>query len=202
MTRKKADNEGASRAPVPSKKAAAATKPAPPQPKPQPFRAPKPLASFVPALTRTAFEKFGFSAVALITDWPQIVGPDLARWTAPEKVKWPKPSDTDIDATDPRQRGAVLHLRVEGPRALEIEYRRQEVADRINAYFGYRAISDVRIIQAPLPKKKPENRTRIEPQDAVALPAVGDETLRSALERLGRGVKARARATRSGSQKS
>ena len=34
----------------------------------------KAVGSFVPRLTRKAFEKYGFSAATLITDWPTIVG--------------------------------------------------------------------------------------------------------------------------------
>ena len=37
-----------------------------------------PSAPSCPELTHKAFEKFGFSAAALITDWPQIAGADLA----------------------------------------------------------------------------------------------------------------------------
>jgi hypothetical protein len=86
-----------------------------------------------------------------------------------------------------------LFLRVEGPRALEIEYKRAQLAERINAYFGYRAIADIRIVQAPLPKPKPPRGVKRTPADAVPLPSVQDEGLRLALEKLGSGMKAKKR---------
>ena len=154
------------------------------------------LGSFVPALTRKAFEKYGFSAAALITDWPAIVGKDLASQTYPDKLKWPRPPAVRTQDAAPETKGragATLFLRVEGPRALEIEYKRAQIAERINAYFGYRAIADVRIVQAPLPKPKPPLAAKITDLDKVPLPAVADDGLRAALEKLGAGIRAKKR---------
>lgn len=162
---------------------------------PRPFAAPRAVGSFVPSLTKKAFEKYGFSAAALITDWPAIVGRDLAGYTAPEKLRWPRAAEMPPDA-EPEKKGrpgAVLILRVEGPRALEVEYKRAEIAERINAYFGYRAINEIKILQAPLPKPAPSRVPKRTEADAVPLPMVADEGLRAALERLGAGIRAKKR---------
>lgn len=175
-----------------------ATKPAPAAvpAKPKPFFAARTLGSFVPTLTRKAFEKYGFSAATLITDWPAIIGRDLASQTAPEKLKWPRQPEAqpgDV-ATDAKGRpGATLFLRVEGPRALEIEYKRAQIAERINAYFGYKAIADIRIVQAPLPKPRPSRGVLRTAADAVPLPGIADDGLRAALEKLGSGMRAKKR---------
>ena len=76
----------------------------------------KAVGSFVPGLTRKAFEKYGFSAATLITDWPAIVGRELAAVTAPERLKWPRAvehaeDDTNANAGKGRP-GATLVLRV------------------------------------------------------------------------------------------
>jgi hypothetical protein len=164
----------------------------------KPFFGARAVGSFVPGLTRKAFEKYGFSAATLITDWEAIVGKDLAKQTAPEKLKWPRQpevADADSDKKKPAARqGATLFMRVEGPRALEIEYKRAQIAERVNAYFGYRAVADIRIIQAPLPKPKPPRVAKVTAADKVALPAVQDESLRAALEKLGAGMNAKKRA--------
>lgn len=191
MMSKKSDDKPAAKA---TSKASAKT--APVAIKQKPFFAARTLGSFVPALTRKAFEKYGFSAATLITDWPAIVGKDLASQTAPEKLKWPRQPDAAADdaAKGAKGRaGATLFLRVEGPRALEIEYKRAQLAERINAYFGYRAIADVRIIQAPLPQPKPRRVVTRIATDTVPLPGVADEGLRTALEKLGAGIKAKKR---------
>ena len=114
----------------------------------------KAVGAFVPSLTRKVFENFGFSTASLITEWARIAGNDLAQWTMPERVKWPPPADSPEAAADagPR-RGATLVLRVDPARALDVEYRTRQIVERINAYFGYRAVTDLRILQAPLPAR-------------------------------------------------
>jgi hypothetical protein len=112
----------------------------------------KSVGAFVPGLTRKAFEKFGFSTASLIMDWPRIAGADLAQWTTPERVKWPQGYETAELAQESGSRpGATLVLRVDPARALDVEYRSRQIVERINAYFGYRAIAELRILQAPLP---------------------------------------------------
>ena len=65
---------------------------------------------FVPKLTRKAFEKYGFSAATLLTDWATIVGKELAGFTAPERLKWPRGVDIreDVDAGAEGRPGATL----------------------------------------------------------------------------------------------
>ncbi len=48
------------------------------------------VGTYVPKLTHKAFEKYGFAAATLITDWAMIVGKDIAGYTAPERLKWPR----------------------------------------------------------------------------------------------------------------
>lgn len=114
----------------------------------------KSVGAFVPGLTRKSFEKYGFSTATLLTDWTVIAGRELAAFTLPERLKWPRNVDaySDVDAGARGRPGATLILRVDGPRAIEIQYQTAQIMERINAHFGYRAVADVRFIQAPLPK--------------------------------------------------
>ncbi len=119
--------------------------------RPPPSRA---LGSFVARLTQKSFEKYGFSTAALLTDWPAIAGRELASFTLPERLKWPRNVDAYSETSDAGKGrpGATLILRVDGPRAIEVQYQSAQIAERINAYFGYRAVSEIRFIQAPLPE--------------------------------------------------
>lgn len=109
----------------------------------------KAVGSFVPTLTKKAFEKFGFSAATLITDWARIAGAELAVYTRPDKLKWPRGSESGAVEDDEERRGATLILRVDPARALDVEYRARQIMDRINSYFGYRAVETIRLVQAP-----------------------------------------------------
>ena len=130
----------------------------------------KAIGSFVPGMTRKSFEKYGFSTVTLLTDWVTIAGRDLASFTLPERLKWPRRVEAFDDVSDGEQGrpGATLVLRVDGPRAIELQYQTRQIIERINAHFGYRAVSEIRFIQAPLPKRESAVlRTRKPDPDAV-----------------------------------
>lgn len=156
------------------------------------------VGSFVPKLTQKAFEKYGFSAATLLTDWASIVGSDLASYTAPDRLKWPRNVDAygDVAEGSSGRPGATLVLRVDGPRALEVEHRARQILERINAYFGYRAVAEMRIVQAPIAQRRgpsPAARQATSPKPAppsapVDLAGVTDDNLRAALAKLQAGI--------------
>ena len=166
----------------------------------------KSVGSFVPRLAQKAFETFGFSTVALLTEWPAIVGHDLAGYTLPERLKWPrkvKPrgeAQSDVEAGCEGRPGATLVLRVEPSRALDVQYGAAQIIERINSYFGYRAVAELRLQQlsidaggnnqtAPQPIK---NTAKGAGRDASSgdelLAGVLDERLRDSLRRLQAGI--------------
>jgi hypothetical protein len=161
------------------------------------------VGSFVPKLTQTAFEKFGFSTAALLTDWPTIVGPKLAQYTVPDRIKWPRGVEhhdgelTNGPTTSGPRRGATLCILVEPARALDVQYQGALIIDRINSYFGYRAIAELRLQQecvAHVPDLAPPIRKPVPllPPDPV-LSAIPDDSLRAALQRLEASVMSRSR---------
>ena len=139
----------------------------------------KAVGSFLPRLTRKAFEKHGFAAATLLTDWARIVGAEIARYAQPERIKWPK--------GDPA-------------RAMDIEYRRAQLAERINGYFGYRAIGEIRIVQTPIvaanagaqpaPPMASAADCAAPRAPASELVAIADDGLRQALTRMQAGIEA------------
>ena len=163
------------------------------------------VGAYLPQLTQKAFEKYGFAATTIITDWSQIVGRDLSTYTRPEKLKWPRRDDEAAETPDKsgRQRsGATLLLRVEGPRAVEVQHRGRQIIERINAYFGYEAITELRILQAPVMVFEPSaprtrgqfqvrsNRQAEDTKSAQLMvqDKIADNGLRSALTQLAEGV--------------
>ena len=150
------------------------------------------VGEFVPALMRPAFEKFGFPAAAILTEWPAIAGPELAAFTAPERLKWPRKTADDWVGED--HKGATLILRVNGPRALELEHCRETLIERINAAFGYRAVTAIRILQAPLPRPKASKPAALPDAPPILNEAFADlpeDRLKQALARMASGLESR-----------
>jgi hypothetical protein len=129
----------------------------------------------------------GFTTTALLSAWPAIVGAELASFTLPDKIVWPRRQE-DSDAKRHRPEGATLTLRVDGPRAIELQHCADQILERVNVYFGYRAVTEMRILQAPVAKTKRGNPPAPTPLVEASLPPqteIGDEGLRRALMRLG-----------------
>ncbi|MCW8952226.1 MAG: DciA family protein [Rhodospirillales bacterium] len=152
-------------------------------------RGPRAIAELVGDLTQPVFGRRGFSASAILTDWPSIVGQALSDHTCPEKIIFP----------ERKKRDGSLELRVDhGSLATELIHLEPLLIERINRYFGFRAIARLKIIQGPLPEKKipakPQQRTLAPDREtdlANDLASVDDPELREALGRLGRAVMAR-----------
>lgn len=159
------------------------------------------VGEFIPALMRPAFEKYGFSSASILTDWAALAGPELAAYTAPERLKWPRSKPGEGDQGKPQskgpdkgQGGATLILRVVGARALEVEHRRPQIIERLNASFGYRAVAEIRLVQAPIERRETRKARPLPspaPTPRPELEAIHEDRLRDAIARLADGIAAR-----------
>jgi len=150
-----------------------------------PRSGPKRAAAFAGSLTRPAFEKFGFPAAALLTDWAAIAGSDIAGFSAPERLKWPRQRG---EPDGGGETAGTLILRVEGPRAIELQHRLPQLIERINSYFGFRAVAQVRLRQAPLARSEashaPRPKITPRPDREGRIARIDDPRLRAALGRI------------------
>lgn len=142
------------------------------------------LAANVPAITKAALGSRGFAEAGLITHWAEIVGPDIARGCQPDKLRFPKGERHD----------GTLILRCLGALALEIQHQTPHLLERINGYFGYRAIARVQIVQGTMPRRvrrkpAPPSLTKAdEVATEAALAPVPEGDLKDVLRRLGHAI--------------
>jgi len=148
----------------------------------------KSLGALAPRVTRAAYRTHGFPVATLIGDWQAIAGPDLAAFTRPERLAWPQGGGARQTS-----RGATLYLAADGPRALEVQHAAPQLIDRLNTHFGYRAVTQIRIVQAPVGRARRRSEPpagRVEAaREPPELEAIGDDRLRHALARLARRVR-------------
>ena len=145
------------------------------------------LAALLPRLTRPALGKRGFAEGGIVADWPDIVGPDLAAASLPERLAFSRGA----------RRDGTLHVRVSGALALELQHLEPMVVERINGYFGYRAVARLRIRQGPIPRSRRRQAPPAHADPATlgaidhAVSLVSDPGLRSALAGFGRALHGR-----------
>ena len=141
-------------------------------------------------------EKRGFSETRLLTHWAEIAGADIAAICRPVKVGFPRGGF-----------GAVLTLLTTGAQAPMLAMRLPQLREKVNACYGYAAISRIDITQtaptgfaegqaefAPKPKARTEPSPETVARAAETARDVGDAGLRLSLERLAMNIISKQRA--------
>jgi hypothetical protein len=153
---------------------------------------PRAINEFSRLLTKKPLGKRGFTEAGLITEWAVIVGESQSLGSLPLKISFP-----------PGERsGGTLHVRVvSGGLAMEFSHREPLILQRINGYFGYGAVSRLKITQGSVPPRTPKPSVTGPPvlaaederklQDKLA--RIDDPDIKDALARLGRRLSGRAR---------
>lgn len=143
---------------------------------------PRALAGILPALTGKALGRRGLAFGGLLAEWPSIVGARMADRTAPFRIVFPHG----------QRENAVLHLRVATAVALDLQHLEPQIVERINGFFGYRAVARLKLIHATLarPKQAVQRPRPLTPTETAAIDAaagtIADADLGEALARFGR----------------
>ena len=151
----------------------------------------RPLSDLIPGLTKEILGKKSLLFGKLVLEWPHIAGPDMADKTMPLDLRFAKKAD--------QKSQAVLHLAVQSAYALEISYQKALLLERVNMFFGYPAIRDIKIIQQTniMNNKKVNVQptrplTRQEEQTLDGMVAeIQENDLQTALKNLGKAITSR-----------
>lgn len=150
-----------------------------------------PAAKTILPLVKKVLGQKGLVAIDLIQEWEQIVGEELAEFTIPWKIDFKK---------NERNNGVLSVYVPSGAFALELQHRESFILNKINMYFGYQAVSSLKIIQNSSFDVVKENKIGCErKQKALVSPqeenyikelaeGVENSALKQKLEELGRSV--------------
>jgi hypothetical protein len=149
-------------------------------------RGPERAGALLASRIRAAGESRGFAVSRLLTHWTEIAGEDMARVTEPVEITYGKGF------------GATLTLLVPGAHAPMIEMQKERLREKVNACYGYNAISRIRLTQTARsgfaePKAAFTHQTPSPSPEVVeaahrTVDGVADDSLRAALEALGRNI--------------
>ena len=145
----------------------------------------RPIAELMPEIGRTAFRRFGFVQSSVVSRWPEIVGPRHARVCSPESIRFPQGEKSD----------GILQLVVVPAHAPIIQHVIPEILERVNRFFGYNAVSRVKLRQGevtpPPTREAPTAPPSLKPipiELGESLRDIGDPELRAVLESLARSL--------------
>ena len=148
---------------------------------------PRAIGDLMPQIGRSAFRRFGFIQSNVVSRWPEIVGEHHARSCVPDAIRFPPGEKSD----------GILQLLVQPAQAPLIQHVVPEIIERVNRFFGYKAVARVKIrqgeVKAPHAEKRATAPVSLKPipfELGESLRDIGDPELRTVLESLARSLDA------------
>ena len=133
----------------------------------------RPFSSSIPKQLKKHLKKGGYNYSNIVDNWTKMVTKKISDACYPNTVKMGK-----------EMKNGILILNVIHGKELEVEYKKNEIIDKINSFFGYSCISNVtlKIVQDKIVEKnkllpKIKNFNKIEEK----MKDVKDEKLKNTL---------------------
>ena len=94
----------------------------------------RPFGNTLPRGVKGILKKNGYNYSEIVSKWNMLVGKDISSYSYPKSIKM---SQGDMNGT--------LVLAVKRGNEITIEYSKKEIINKINSYFGYRLINEVKL---------------------------------------------------------
>ena len=108
----------------------------------------RPFGNTLPRGIKGILKKNGYNYSEIISKWNLLVGKDISNCCYPKSIKMSQSS-----------RNGTLILSVERGNEINVEYSKKEIIDKVNGYFGYKLISEIRLqtFNSAVIKEKKQN---------------------------------------------
>ena len=107
----------------------------------------RPFGNTLPRGVKGILKKSGYNYSEIISKWNMLVGKDISSCSYPKSIKMTK-GDTN----------GLLVLAVKRGNEITVEYSKKEIINKINSYFGYRLINEIRLKTINSETKKIKNK--------------------------------------------
>ena len=136
----------------------------------------RPFSSSIPYGLKKILKKSGYNFSNIVDNWTKMVGKDISNCCYPNSIKTGK----DL------KNGTII-LNVMHGKELEVEYNKKNILDKINSFFGYDCVSEVKlkiIRQKTKPKKLISciNKTNLKIKEKLS--NVKNSELKNSLDKL------------------
>lgn len=155
----------------------------------------RPVGKHFSRITQKVYADHGQAWAELLSNWENIIGNEIAAYSVPEKISWPTIPKERSTASKYQKIGGVLTLRVAFGRAIDVQYSTPQIIDKINAYYGYNSIAQIKILQGKLDKPEVRHKKQlpelnpIQKSLLIAQTAeIENQDLKNAIHRLAKGV--------------
>ena len=94
----------------------------------------RPFVNTLPRGIKGILKKNGYNYSEIISKWNILVGGDISNCCYPKSIKMTKGNEN-----------GTLILSVERGNEINVEYSKNEIINKINSYFGYKLINEIRL---------------------------------------------------------
>ena len=109
----------------------------------------RPFGNTLPRGLKGILKKSGYNYSEIISKWSILVGKDISNCAYPKSIKMKKGNSN-----------GTLVLGIKRGDEIQVEYSKKEIIDKINSYFGYKLIDEIKLqtFSSEISKKKEKNR--------------------------------------------
>jgi hypothetical protein len=156
---------------------------------------PKKIGETLAKVNKNYSSAFGRIEFLILSKWTQIVGSFFADHSEPDKIS--RITEEFNEFGEPIYKN-FLHVRVSPAAALEFQHYKDTIIEKINSFFGYKAISDLRLQQNFIPENKTKKNINLSDKDISEkekisikneIHKIKDEELEKAIVNLGASIK-------------
>ena len=94
----------------------------------------RPFGNTLPRGVKGTLKKNGYNYSEIISKWSMLVGKDISNCSYPKSIKMKKGNSN-----------ATLIIGIKRGDEIQIEYSKKEIMDKINSYFGYKLIDEIKL---------------------------------------------------------
>ena len=110
----------------------------------------RPFVNTLPRGIKGILKKNGYNYSEIVGKWKSLVGKDISDFAHPKSIKISK-----------NQKNGILVLQVKRGNEITIEYSKKEIIEKINSFFGYKLIGQIKLETVNSETKKIKDKGQI-----------------------------------------
>ena len=141
----------------------------------------RPFGNTLPRVVKGILKRNGYNYSEIINKWNMLVGKDISECSYPKSIKMTKVNEK-----------AILIIAVKRGNEIKVEYSKNEIINKINGYFGYRLIDEIRLQTANSDNKKIKRKGtlgRLSKNSEKKINEINNKDIRYALSQLLKTIK-------------
>ena len=140
----------------------------------------RPFGNTLPRGVKGILKRNGYNYSEIISKWKMLVGEEIANFSNPKSIKMVKGNTNGI-----------LIISVKRGNEILIEYSKKEIINKINSYFGYKLINEIKLqtINSEGRKAKKNTREKFSKNFDEKINKIKNENIRNSLSQLLKTIK-------------